>query len=102
MPYKVIGSIVSILYWEPRLTHDTDRVIQIDTGRTEDFVRLFPILEYFREGGSEKHIHDIRCILAQSRDQVDYKTVEEWISWMGLQDDWIQCNGISGVSQREI
>jgi len=166
VPYMVTGSIVSILYGEPRLTHDIDLVVQIDTGRIEDFVGLFPIdafycppkevvhieskrasrghfnlihhqtglkadlyiagadplsrwglsrrkeievegirfwiapieyvilrkLEYFREGGSEKHIHDIKGILAQSSDQIDFETVEEWVSRMGLHHEWKQCS----------
>ena len=40
--YMVTGSIASIIYGEPRLTHDIDLVVQIDTGRINDFVGLFP------------------------------------------------------------
>ena len=165
VPYMVTGSIVSILYGEPRLTHDIDLVVQVNPGGIDAFAELFPIdsfycppeeivsieskrssrghfnlihhqtglkadvyiagtdslsrwgllrrkeievegirfwiapieyvilrkLEYFREGGSEKHIHDIRGILAQSSDQIDFRVVEEWLPRMGLQEEWKQC-----------
>jgi len=163
--YMVTGSIASIIYGDPRLTHDIDLVVQIDTGRIDGFVELFPIddfycpprdivhveskrasrghfnlihhetglkadiyiagtdplsrwglsrrkeievesirlwiapieyvilrkLEYYREGGSEKHIQDIKGILSQSSNQIDFKGMEQWISRMGLELEWTKC-----------
>jgi hypothetical protein len=45
-------------------------------------------LEYFREGGSEKHTLDIRGILEASPDQVDLAEVERLVAERGLQDAW--------------
>ena len=43
----ITGSVASIVYGEPRVTHDVDLVIELrrpDTGR---FVALFPIEEFY-------------------------------------------------------
>jgi hypothetical protein len=45
-------------------------------------------LEFFREGGSEKHLRDIRSILATSPDQVDRGEMERLVSERGLQEAW--------------
>ena len=45
-------------------------------------------LEYFREGGSEKHIRDIAGILALSSDQIDLKVLEEKIKERLLEKEW--------------
>lgn len=45
-------------------------------------------LEYFREGGSQKHLRDIRGILLQS--PIDEAYLERWISKLGLQPEWEQ------------
>lgn len=45
-------------------------------------------LEYFREGGSDKHLRDIRGILHVSREQMDRTALDEWISQRGLQAEW--------------
>lgn len=45
-------------------------------------------LEYYREGGSEKHIRDIRSMLAVSGDQIDKSELYEWIQRRGLQEQW--------------
>ncbi len=43
-------------------------------------------LDYYREGGSEKHITDIRGILASS--ELDRAYLENWISNLGLLEQW--------------
>ena len=160
--YLVSGSVASMLYGEPRVTHDIDfvvflrsadierlpqiypspefyvppleviaaeaaretkgqfNVIHPDSGLKADFhtanrdelhgwafrnvrqynlegltVRLAPPeyvivrkLEYFREGGSEKHLRDIRAMLNVSGDQIDRAALTEWISRRGLQAEW--------------
>ena len=45
-------------------------------------------LEYFREGGSEKHLRDIRGILKVSGAQLDRAALNEWIARRGLQAEW--------------
>lgn len=43
-------------------------------------------LEYYREGGSEKHITDIRGILANT--EMDSTYLESWIRRLGLDEAW--------------
>jgi hypothetical protein len=45
-------------------------------------------LEYFREGGSDKHLRDIRAMLAVSGDQLDRAALNKWIARRGLEAEW--------------
>lgn len=45
-------------------------------------------LEYHREGRSEKHLHDIRSMLAVSRAEMDQSALKDWIERRGLQPEW--------------
>jgi hypothetical protein len=45
--YMVTGSIASIVYGEPRLTHDVDLVVELDAARIKDFISLFPDDEFY-------------------------------------------------------
>jgi hypothetical protein len=45
-------------------------------------------LEYFREGGSEKHLRDIRAILDNSSELIRRNELEERIAALGLEDVW--------------
>jgi hypothetical protein len=45
-------------------------------------------LEYFREGGSEKHLRDIRGMLEVSGAQIDRQLLEQWIARLGLAAEW--------------
>jgi hypothetical protein len=47
-------------------------------------------LEYYREGHAEKHLHDIRAMLAISGEQLDRTTLNEWIQRRGLETEWRQ------------
>jgi hypothetical protein len=47
-------------------------------------------LEYFREGGSDKHLRDIRSMLAVSGELVDQAALEDWIARRALQEEWKQ------------
>jgi len=47
-------------------------------------------LEYFREGGSEKHLRDIRSILDASANTIDRAELEKHIAVRGLQESWRQ------------
>ena len=45
-------------------------------------------LEFYREGGSQKHLRDIRSMLAVSGDQMDRTELDEWIRRRGLEPQW--------------
>lgn len=165
--YLIGGSVASMLYGEPRVTHDVDlivilgpervsrlpmlypspdyyvpplevivaeiarerrghfNVIHVESGLKADFfpanrdelhtwaflnerrysirglsITLAPPeyvivrkLEYYREGGSEKHLRDIRSMLAVSGDQVDRVALEDWIRRRGVTAEWEKATG---------
>lgn len=160
--YLVSGSVASMLYGEPRVTHDVDMVvflrsadiqrlsqiypgsefylppenviaaemarergghfniIHVNSGLKADFylanrdelhgwafrnkrqyevggkaITLAPPeyvivrkLEFYREGGSEKHLRDIRSMLAVSGEQLDRTSLGEWIALRHLEPQW--------------
>lgn len=160
--YLVSGSVASMLYGEPRVTHDIDlivflrfenmaqlaevfpapvfylppaeviaiemarethghfNVIHSDSGLKADFYTAnrdglhgwafgharqysfggitIPVappeyvivrkLEYFREGGAEKHLRDIRGMLAVSGEQINRSELNEWILRRHLEAEW--------------
>ena len=45
-------------------------------------------LEYYREGGSEKHLRDIRAILDNSSELIRRDELEQQIATLGLQEVW--------------
>ena len=45
-------------------------------------------LKYFREGGSDKHLRDIRGMLQVSGAQIDHAALEEWIEKRGVREQW--------------
>lgn len=47
-------------------------------------------LEYFREGGSDKHLRDIRAMLAVSGELIDHAALMEWIRRQGVLEQWKQ------------
>lgn len=49
-------------------------------------------LEYFQEGGSEKHLRDIRSILDVSRERIDESRLLTLIEEKGLKDSWNKVN----------
>lgn len=50
-------------------------------------------LEYFREGGSDKHLRDIRGILNISGQQINRADLHEWIQRRGVQAEWEKISG---------
>jgi hypothetical protein len=48
-------------------------------------------LEFFREGGEEKHLRDIRGMLAVSHDRIDRSLIEQTVNMLGLQTPWRRC-----------
>ncbi len=45
-------------------------------------------LQYFKEGGSAKHIGDIQGMLDISGDRIDRAILDEWVSTLDLADEW--------------
>mgnify|MGYP001153920088 CR=1 FL=1 len=45
-------------------------------------------MQYYRDGGSEKHLRDITGILKVSRDEVDRTYTADWSRRLGLTDVW--------------
>jgi hypothetical protein len=47
-------------------------------------------MEYYREGGSEKHLRDITGVLKVSGPQLDRAYIEQWSTRLGLAEIWAQ------------
>ena len=45
-------------------------------------------MDFFREGGSEKHLRDITGIMLVSGAQLDHEYIEGWADQMGLETIW--------------
>jgi hypothetical protein len=162
VPYMVSGSVASMVYGEPRLTHDVDLVAELSQERIARLPDVFPPsefycppsevvaveaardfrghfnvihlktgfkadvylagrdrlhawalartrkvvvegetlpvappeyvilrkLEFFREGGSEKHVRDIRSMLAAGVDLDERAELERLIADRGLREAW--------------
>ncbi len=165
-PYFITGSIASIFYGEPRLTHDIDVVVHLAQKDIVRFTSYFPSqhyycppeevvqieirrrpyghfnlihhesglkadiypdaedelhrwafqnrkridlsadqslwlappeyviirkLEYFREGGSQKHLEDIRKMLTQIQSSLKIDFLTEQLNSRGLDTYWLKC-----------
>jgi len=161
--YIIGGSVAAIFYGEPRLTHDVDVVVVLNTTDIQNLIDVFPEpdfyvppreviveevargtrgqfniihsatgykadfypagsgdelnvwgfrnkreiqfegeplslappeyvivrkLQFFREGGSERHVRDIRAMIAISGEQMDNARLHEWIQLLGLEAEW--------------
>lgn len=160
--YVVSGSVAATFYGEPRLTHDVDFVVVLNTNDVQKLVTAFPPaefyvppletlltetaraqrghfnlihhatgfkadmyptgrdelnawafrgkrpvefegetimlaapeyviarkLEYYREGQADKHLRDIRAMLAVSGEDLDRASLSEWIQRRGLESEW--------------
>jgi hypothetical protein len=158
--YMVTGSVASIVYGEPRMTHDIDLVIRLSESDVNGLPKVFPgdqfycppadvilsevsrearghfnlihhrtglkadcypvgkdplhqwamvrrrtidydgdqicvappeyvilrKLEYFREGGSDKHLTDIKKMLEYSGDMIDLSVLKEKAASLGLEE----------------
>jgi hypothetical protein len=45
-------------------------------------------LSYFAEGGSDKHLRDIRGMLEVSRERIDRGALDAWVQRLGLASAW--------------
>lgn len=162
IPYIVTGAVASIIYGEPRLTHDVDLVLELKVNDVEKLISRFPAdmfytpprevmttelkrnerghfniihhptglradiylvgtdiflkwavdnyksisigeksyriappeyviilkLEYYREGGSDKHIRDIQSILTISAGEIDMALLEKFLEDRSLKTEW--------------
>lgn len=52
-------------------------------------------LEYYREGGSEKHVRDIRGMLRMVGEQLERPQLRAWIERLGLGAQWTEVSGES-------
>jgi len=50
-------------------------------------------LEYFREGGSEKHLRDIRGMLNISGSQINQTDLQEWVQRQDVTAEWQKVTG---------
>jgi hypothetical protein len=50
-------------------------------------------LEFYREGGSEKHLRDIATMLAVSGGKLNNEVLHDWISRRQLQEEWRKVTG---------
>ena len=59
-------------------------------------------LEYYREGGSEKHLRDIRAMLAISGDLLNRSALQDWITRLDLEVEWQRVTGYFQACQRRL
>ncbi len=45
--FFITGSVASIVYGDPRLTHDIDLVISLSQAKVNSFIKAFPIIEFY-------------------------------------------------------
>lgn len=50
-------------------------------------------LEFYREGGSQKHLRDIRSMLRLSPEEIDAAALEAWVLRRGLSEAWLEAKG---------
>lgn len=97
--YIITGSVASVIYGEPRLTHDVDLVLDL---KNESVVAppeyvIIRKLEYYREGQSEKHLRDIASMLKISSKQIDISFVDSQTKAQGLSSEWRQAQKALGT-----
>jgi hypothetical protein len=54
-------------------------------------------LEFFREGGSHKHLRDIAAILNESSNEIDNPYLLEEVRFRGLSESWQKANEIASL-----
>ncbi|MHC4249769.1 MAG: hypothetical protein ACYS9X_11640 [Planctomycetota bacterium] len=50
-------------------------------------------LEFYREGGSAKHVADVQGVLEVSGDSIDMISIGEWVDRLGLGNQWAEARG---------
>ena len=54
-------------------------------------------LEYYREGGSEKHLRDIAGMVELSSDEIDFRVLEEFVQRYRLEKEWAKTKSMAGL-----
>lgn len=164
--YAVTGSVASIIYGEPRMTHDIDIVIDIGVDNIGNFIEAFSgeefycppkevlkiemlrtsrghcniihnetgfkadiyftgsekfqkwaiksakhidynnskisiappeyviikKLEFYKEGNIKKHIEDVKSILYNSEEMINFSLLEKYVNEFGLLNEWKLCS----------
>jgi hypothetical protein len=54
-------------------------------------------LEYYREGGSEKHLRDIAGMVELSSDEIDFKQLGIFIHRYRLEQEWAKARQMAGL-----
>ena len=49
-------------------------------------------LEFYKEGHSHKHIEDIKAIIQNSKEMIDFPLLENFLNKFNLQNEWYLCN----------
>jgi hypothetical protein len=77
------------------------RSIAIDAGCSADFASpedvILKKLEYYREGGSEKHLRDIAGVIKVQGSELDYQYLEIWALRLGLSRLWSKISKEGGA-----
>jgi hypothetical protein len=50
-------------------------------------------LEYYREGGSDKHLRDIRGVLKMQGAKIDRTYIQAWVEKLDLKSEWEKVEG---------
>ncbi|HMP82841.1 MAG TPA: hypothetical protein PKA41_09090 [Verrucomicrobiota bacterium] len=73
--------------WAFRNACKTDYLGEVITLAPPEYV-IVRKLEYYREGGSDKHLRDIRSILNVSFARINQTDLQEWIKQRGVEAEW--------------
>jgi len=166
IPYAITGSVASIIYGEPRITHDIDIILILTEVNIQNLIDAFPSndfyipplevinneihretrghcniihnktafkadvyfagndqlqnwaiknakeisfadskimiappeyvivkkLEFYKEGKAQKHINDIKAIITNSKDLINFKTLNSFLSKYNLEKEWKNVN----------
>jgi hypothetical protein len=69
-------------------------LLSTDTGRKAWFIApedlILKKMDFFREGGSDKHLRDIRAMLKISGEKIDLTYITDWATRLGLIEIWNQ------------
>jgi hypothetical protein len=60
--------------------------VEASMARPEDVI--IKKLEFFKMGGSEKHLSDIRSMIHVSADEMDLQYIASWVKELGLENEW--------------
>lgn len=76
------------------------RPVPIADGRTAIFAApedaILKKLEFYRDGGSDKHVRDIVGVLTTSSDIIDRRYIDRWANRLGLSAVWAEILGAMG------